>query len=415
MESHLIASLKHWMFVYCAVAIAVAGLSPTYGQSVKVLSLSGSEVQGELKSLDDASLSVARANNETTTLATNELSYLSVAGAESSPKVDGLAKVQLVDGSLLMASDILGGKGGWQVKTNLQSDAIQVASDLVSNVQFVNLPEQAQKTWTTIIQSDRTSDVLAVLRDGDLESLNGALLNITADKVEFELDGQPIKAPRAKVAGLIWLRRNVPTVAKATELTAKEGSSFRLKNVKLSADAKTFDLETAAGLSLKLPFDSMLRIDYSTANLQWLDQLKALESVSLSSIANSALGDMRNKLLAPKFIQTIDNAEAAEGEAPRANLVFDGPGRFVFRAPDGYTRLVTTIERKRSANALLPTIVTIKCDDKEVWSHKLDGEEMRFDVQAKVEPNKKCEITVACDGPIPFGSYTVLAQPHLLP
>jgi hypothetical protein len=318
---------------------------------------------------------------------------------------------------MLVVTDISGSSSGWNLKTDLQADELQLPGEVVSSLQFISLTEQAQKSWAALMQNERSSDVLTVLREGDLESLNGAILKITPEAVEFEMDGQTIQAPRAKVAGLIWFRRNAPTVTKATEFMDSNGSTLRLKSLKLGSDAeiKAFDLTTISGIHLKVPIEKTLRIDYSAANLQWLDKLEVLESVSLSSIVSDTLKEIRDKLLAPKFIATVNDTGLADPDPTRTNLVFDGPGRFVFRVPDGYTRLVTTVQRRGSAKVILPLVVSIKSDDKEIWNQKLDGEQLRLDVLAKVEPNKKCEISVICEGPIPFGSYTVLIHPHLLP
>ncbi len=358
-------------------------------QSVVLSELSGVEAKGTLQSLSSDQVALSTDKGVVVSPAAG-LSRLSIEGNASST-VATFPVVGLVDGSILKATNLSSATSGWNIE-GFAASGLKLPNEVIATVQFVNLADQASQSWKELLTSEQTADVLAVIRNGDLETLNGAIVAIDDQAVKFELDGQLIPAPRAKVAGLVFLRRDLNISAKAIDLVTVDGSKLRAKNLDWDATAKVVKVELLCGVSLDLSIDKLSRIEYSSANLQWLDQVEVLERVATNTWDVGGIAESRNKLLAPKFLQ--DSSASTGSESSHKSLVFQVPGKFVFRVPDGYTQLVSVLQRTRSASVVAPMQITIRSDNQVVWSQEIAGETLRVDLVAKLQPNKRCEIIV---------------------
>ncbi len=398
-------------FVVIGTLALLFNASSVRCQEVVVQDLGGIEIRGELKQLDSQGAELESAAG-TKSLSAKDLSTI----AFSSAPIDGgdLLQIGLTDGSLIRANRFLRSDGAWSLTTVSSPELTTIPKDLVASVQFIDLKNQAAETWKQLLSSEQTSDLLAILRSDDLETLSGAIVDIDQETVRFELDGQLIPAPRAKVAGLVWFRREPPEDRQAIELFTKDGSKVRCQDVSFKSEGTnaSFSLISIGGLKLSVPFEQLHHIEYASANRKWLDEVEVMESASLVETSNGVLSEARKKLLAPKFVVDFDGKTALSGHK---DLVFAGPGRITFRSPADYSKLVAVVQRNRSANVVAPLTISVKCDDAVVLSQELAGDQIRVELEADIKPNKRCEIEVTSKSQNPYGSNVIFIQPHLLP
>ncbi len=386
---------------------------------VELTDLTGKAQQGELISVDDEAVSVSIASTPLGFELSNILK-LQFLNAQNLPvkatSANDSIELRLSDGSTLNASDIAGQNDQWQISGFDPLANITLPNNAIVSAKLKSLPSSAFESWNQAIDSERTYDSLAILRDDQLDFLNGAILSIDDSAIAFEFDGQTIPAPRAKVVGAIWFRRESRTVRSAPTLVLKNDSRLLCKAIQCKSSSADggFTIETLGGLKMELASDQVAMIDYASANMRWLDQVEVLESSCVDMLGVTDKLPIRRSLLAPRFVEADQPNASSSSKLPSKNLTFNVPGRIVLRVPEGYRQLETTIQRNKEASLLAPIQIKIAVDGKIVWEKELSGDTMKVEVKVDVEANKRLEIAVDSKSQFHVGTQTTFAQPRLL-
>ncbi len=408
-------SVRRWPITATFAAILSFCYSNAYAQQVELVDLSGNVQKGELQQFADGSVVIVE-NGSEKSIATSDLLRVQFASgrtAEASPP-DGV-QVVLTDGTSLRAQQITGDNDVWQIQGEMFLSDIALPSNAISSLQFRTLPEPAAQTWKSSQQGERVSDSIAVLRDNDLELLNGAIIAITEETVQFEFDGQTIPAPRAKLAGAIWFRRDRVDVENAATVITNNGTRLISRSLALVRDGATpvLNLVTLGGVEVKIDASKLAQIDYASANMKWLNEIESLERVATPNLSSATPISARLELLKPRFVSADLKSSTTDATTNR-NLLFEGAGKIVMRAPEGYQRLEASVERAKGASVLSPINIVVRSDGKVVWSREFSGDQMRAEIEAEVVPNKQFEIAIESPSLIGFGTRTILLQPRLL-
>ena len=391
--------------------LLLMGLTPpawAEAPEVTVSRLDGQGVAGQLLRIGPQAISI-RSGGEVLELPTTDVQRIDLP-AQAAATADGL-QVELVGGSRLAADQITGRGDRWQVQL-ASGPALALPERTVAAVRFRPFSAAAEKSWADARSGELGGDILAISRDDDLELLVGAVVAIDESSVEFEFEGQALPAPRAKLSGLVFLRRDAAADdPRAIEVRTASGSLLRAESVSLDAAAgNDVRISLRGGIELTLPLDALASIDYGGANLRWLDQAEIIASAAEPWLV--AADPLRQKMLAPRFI-SIDgsSADSASGGRP---LVFETPGRIELRVPEGYSKLLALARRSEDASVVAPVELTIRSDDRVVWSGTLDAGHGSAEVEVDVEPNKRLAIELRTPSAVPAGARVVFERPRLM-
>ena len=159
--------------------------------------------------------------------------------------------------------------------------AVEAEVDAIHAVRLqADNPLYAQQ-WNTFLKRNSEKDNLVVAkRDGSgLDFLAGVVSNVSAEKVEFLLDGETIPVPAERVYGIVFGQSagsknepNWPSVA--IQLTSAAGDVFKVRTITLEGDQ--LKAESGWGQSLSIPLNQLQKIDLSSGRVQYLSDMAAL-------------------------------------------------------------------------------------------------------------------------------------------
>jgi hypothetical protein len=325
----------------------------------KVVPLTGGEIEGKLTALTADEIIIAGKSGPQTIAAAD------VMGVEFPAPDKPLEKpavwIDLLDGSKLLAETYVAAAGKSSVQL-VGGPAVQIPTRSIAAVRFRQQDAELSAQWRAIAGGMPAGDLLVVRKtstrmalDGDnepktvtetaLDELDGTILEITPDSVQFEFDGEKLDVKREKIEGVVYyyaVRREFPPAA--CRLTDAGGSLWNLRSVELAGER--LSITTAAGAAVELPVSAVAKIDFSVGNVAFLSNLEPDTGggeplVSLQPAAMSAkFGrvfhvSQRPPLGADKFrISTKDGEKQFD-----RGLSLHSPLSLVYRVPEGFKKL----------------------------------------------------------------------------
>ncbi|HBO44320.1 MAG TPA: hypothetical protein DD670_10395 [Planctomycetaceae bacterium] len=214
----------------------------------------------------------------------------------------------------------------------------EVAAGDIRSVRFAETTEALLKEWDTLSATASDSDRLVLVRDESLNYHAGIVRGLSADRVEFDLDGELLRVKRSNVLGVIYHRaagRELPpNVATLVDTT---GSRWAVRS--LSFDAGVFRVTTPAGTALECPADQMVEIDFSEGKVVHLGELpwRLIEWTPYFGLREEL--PARKAFFAPRFDRSaagsplmLDSQRYARGVTLRSRTEIE------FDLPEGYRR-----------------------------------------------------------------------------
>lgn len=186
----------------------------------------------------------------------------------------------LTDGSEFHATSVARTAKSLTALTSLFG-AVEVPVERVHAVRLQAENPSYTQQWNTFLKRDSEKDNLVVAkRDGSgLDFLAGIVSNVTAESVEFLLDGDTIPVPAARVYGIVFGRQaGSKGAARGSEasiqLTSVVGDVFKVKTIVLEADQ--LKTESSWGQMLSVPLQQLQKIDLSSGRIRFLSDMPTL-------------------------------------------------------------------------------------------------------------------------------------------
>ena len=369
--------------------------------------LDGQTVRGKLVSASSASCAIA-VNQATKELAGNDVALLKFPASLDFNLLP--IEVLLLDGSKACGSRLTGKASGWRLE-NGDSGEISIPSKSIRSARLKPIPTGLQAAWQAAIVEPAESDAVIVMRGNEsLERINGIIVQVKENSVAFELDGEPIDIPLAKLIGLIWFQRPLERVLPTIEVVTKNHSAWMAESFQV-ADQK-LELTTQLGQTVSLPLTTIVSINYSTANLRWLADVEPIEAVPEKRLDFKGSVASLERAMAPRFV--VDRKAPTEtASSSEKDLHFPGPGRFVFRVPEGFKTFQSQVVRTDKGSQRTDLTIEVWQDDQRLAEKALPYNVESIDLNVPVQSGKKTRITVGCASKLMIGTEVQWKQPRL--
>ena len=306
------------------------------GLPVDVKPLSGATVSGELVELTAQAVIVQTAKGRQT-LELSGLWELTPSKPAGPPRDAATVWVDLVDGSQLHATQFTVTKGVAAVTwANGQTAAVPTRS--IHSVRWRDhgqTPDLA-KQWSDLAAQKLDADIVVVRRTNNLDQLEGVLHDVTAESVQFESQDQRIDVSRKKLDGLVYYH---PTAGdyrqRLCQVTDASASQWNVKSLRLIEGR--LELLTAAGVSVALPAEQLLKVNFSSGNTVWLSDLEP-ESMHWRPYVDSQLSQpLLLKLFQPRKDQSFGGGTLLlGGTAYPRGLAVRSRTELVYRLTEGF-------------------------------------------------------------------------------
>jgi hypothetical protein len=296
--------------------------------------LGGEAVTGPIGQLDADRLTVQTADGPVS-LETEDITGLSRPSPPRPPDVQSAVRVELADGSRLVAAEY-SVRDGLATILGPRGRITEVPTRDLSAVRLGPQTDAAAAEWSRILESDLDGDLLVIRKTESLDYHRGVLGDVSDTVVRFELDGELLPVKRAKVHGLVYHRaadRSLPDAV--CSITDADGSRWQARSIRLDGDLLRWS--TPSGLEITCPSQEVVRIDFSQGKIVYLSDLEP-ESIEWTPYFGSpqqlpALA----QLFAPRTDRglepgplLLDGKPYQKGLAlhSRTSLVYRLPGRF---------------------------------------------------------------------------------------
>lgn len=265
----------------------LAALALAAGPDVKVKLLAGESSAGRLAALATDKVVLVTGGSERT-LAAAEVMWLEFPAAVTAKKPT--TWIELLDDSKLQATSYTAAAGKARIELTC-GQAVELPTRAVRTVRF-----QQQQTpelvvqWREITSSMATGDMVVIrktslrtVEQGDaepttiteqaLDQVEGTLMGITADTVEFESGGEKINIRREKLEGLVYYH---PTkrefAAPVCRLIDAGGSTWPVRELRL-VDGR-LAATSVGNLAIELPLTAVAKVDFSVGNVLFLSDIE---------------------------------------------------------------------------------------------------------------------------------------------
>lgn len=146
--------------------------------------------------------------------------------------------------------------------------------------------KELKKKWDELATPKLKRDRLIILREGELNLLEGVLGEADAEgkTIQFKRDGSDsaVAVLLEKVHGLVFWRPDPPTETPICKVIDRDGNA--LGAVKLSLDGDTLTVQTTFGTKVPLKTDLLSRLDFNFGRLTYLSDLDPAKVVEKSGI-----------------------------------------------------------------------------------------------------------------------------------
>lgn len=421
-------------FCFClgiGCLVTVAGWA---AEKVVATRLTGERVEGELLSITAKDVKIKEADKEVT-LSAEQISEVEVRGGvkPARPRV----WTTLTDRTLLVSGELQ--VSGAQASTTLLSGAsVIVPAKSLSVVRLRAQDAEVAEQWRQIVEGERSGDVLVVRKtvakeaeDDEedekeaalpaitLDVLEGRILQMDGEQVQFDFDDEKITVKREKLEGMLFGQGKRLEERPTCWLYDAAGSQLAVKSITLQAGAagggNSLAVVTLSGAQCTLPLSAVRRIDFSAGNLLELgsDDLPLEVTTKEYDLQPKGLAPLYEKLLAPQRFESAAAGDwKVQGREFKSGVVILQAGRISTRLPAGFKQFEAKLALADCSDAHASATVKILLDGKEVAKQTLSMQrkEQSLPVSVLVGEAKRLLVEVEFPKGSVAGAVVVLGE-----
>ncbi len=249
------------------LAVSIAGAE-------ELKTLSGKNVTGRLRTIDASTITILTDEGTVETPLSQAL-LLDLRPPRGVPEDAKYYEVRLLDDSVILAKSIA--YHGRDVELTLLSDAkMRVPLTAVVSVLKDAQESSIRRQFGKLLKKGALrSDRILILKDGELNPIDGTLGAIDADgkAISFKREGIPaIKARFEVLQGLIFLRTEATAEAAICKVIDQDGNT--LHAAKIDYGEGTLNVLTPAGAKLALKNEMLAKLDFNLGRLSYLSDME---------------------------------------------------------------------------------------------------------------------------------------------
>ncbi|MCP4505321.1 MAG: hypothetical protein GY826_02870 [Fuerstiella sp.] len=245
---------------------------------VRVSMLDGNSIEGEVVRLTaEEILLKTSAELPVSVPLTNviDVAFLHSADSSSESAADVL-EIGLVDGSEMSVSEIAASASSVTAMSAVFGE-LNIPRQAVRFVRLQPMMDEFAAEWASFLQRDNDKDLLIVSkRDGSgLDFLAGVVSSIGEEKVPFVRDGDEIPAPRERIFGIVFAKRDQATVPDAG-LAVRVAGGRSVSAITATLETGNVAFEASWGQTLTVAMDNISAMDFSAGRIHYLSDQEPL-------------------------------------------------------------------------------------------------------------------------------------------
>jgi hypothetical protein len=318
-------------------AYLISAVPPT----VEVRTAVGQTISGTLMELDSQHLSIEAAGKRTQwTL--DDLIAIEVKSPKGGPSASPPISVEMVDASTVAAEAFSTDTARAQVALP-GGRRLECAGEDVKSVRFMQPTEAAAAQWSRMAKEPSTADLLVVKKGESIDYHKGVIGAVTAETVDFAIDGERLAVKRAKVFGLVYRRSSGREIPESKGLAVEtNGSVWAVASIRLAGDQ--LEWTTPLGIKMSRPIGSLARLDFSRGKVIYLSDLtpESVQWVPYFSAGKETPAQV--SLFAPRKDRSLESGPLQlDSIRYSKGLAIHSRTTLVYRLPDRYRRFSAVV------------------------------------------------------------------------
>lgn len=244
--------------------------------AAELTTLTGKNVQGTVISLNDTEITMRTDAGQMVVTPLSQVLALDLRSAKGIGP-GKFSDVRLLDDTILHCGKVA--FKGQQVELTLLSElVITLPLNHVLSVVHEAQNETLMKRWSEIVAQKARRDRIVILRDGELNALEGTLGEVDAQTIQFKREGVgaiPVRFDR--LHGLIFFRLEAPADNPLCRIYDVGGNM--LTAVKLGFDGQNYLVTTSFGAKVPMPAESLAKLDFNLGKVTFLSDLEPAKVV----------------------------------------------------------------------------------------------------------------------------------------
>lgn len=379
----------------------------------QVQTLAGQSVTGVLASVTADKVVLSTTSGDQS-FAMKDLLTVTLPAEVKSADKDAVT-VSLADGSALVAKTftVQGDSAVLQLADGAEAKAPTRAID---SVRYREQSPAILEQWNEIAKVDRPSDVLVLRKNDALDSLSGAIVEVTPEFVNFDFDGDVIKVKMSRIEGLLYHRSAKPAKLPPAVCMVSDATGSRYRAAKLSIEGDNLLISSSAGLEIARPLTAVARLDFSQGNIQYLGDLKPESLVWTPYFGEAANNDAARQFYRPRVDRAQEGGGTLKvaGKEYKKGVALHSRTAIVYRLPEGFRtfRAIAGIDdRARPAGDVL---LTIQGDDKTLFEGRMTGNDDAVPLELDVAGVNRLKIIVDFSEDLDLGDFLDLCEARIL-
>jgi hypothetical protein len=345
------------------VCLSLLTASPSFA----ALGVDGAETRGQLVEFSTDRITIL-SEGKSVTLPTAQVVRL--APVEKLPPTELIgAYVRLTDGSRIAAGSYT--VAGRTATARMGDVSVAISTELVHSVRFKQQSHEIAAQWEKILAMPVAADLIVIREGPSIDYLEGVLGDVTADRVEFTLDGEKVPVKPARVEGVVYYHpRAAAADGAACIVNDSNGSSIGAQS--LALDGENVRLTTPAGVVVSVPLARLTTVEFPA---QYLSQFKP-EFITFSEYLRSKPSQLPlvEKKYRPRFDRSFKGGPLQLGGRSYARgLALHSRTEISYLLPESFgrfTALAGIDDRVRPAGNVR---LVISADDRVLYDGILTG------------------------------------------
>ncbi len=380
-----------WLSLCAVAAFAVV--------NVRVATLDGNTVEGPLRELGAAGVRIG-SEDAAQSIALDQV--LSIQRLDRTAVTRPSSRVGLAGGSRVAIESVRAEGSTAELAVRNQSP-LRVPLKQLRWVRFRGPSAAVDPQWLGLIDRPRVADALVIRRPGDsIDEVSGIVLGINGESVAFDLDGETMQAPVARLEGLLFASPAEETQQPQGSVTVEDIDGSRWVAVSLGAgrDAE-IELDLGNGMTHRLSIDRIDKVELTGA-VEFLAGQPPVESGYTPYLSIGLPAALADKWLGLEIRNDRD-------------LVMRATSHVEYRVSESNQTLVGSVEYDPAVTAGGSCVVRVLLDSKPVWEQTLDVSDPSprgFELPLGGARRVRLEVNASGDGDL--GDTVRVRQPRML-
>lgn len=304
------------------------------------------------------------------------------------------AWIELIDGTQLAATSL--SVMGHRAAVGLEDASLEIPTRAIAQVRFQEQSPKIAQQWAEIVKAPRSGDVLVIRKQDSIDYLSGVLGDVTAESVQFTLDGEQVPVKRTRVEGLLYAPPPGGVPADAFCSVVGAGGS-RLAVRQAAVQGEQLRITTPAGVEFSRPLSWIAAVQFQ---VQYVSDL-APESATWTPYVGTAAEESpaARTFHQPRFNRGFESGKLMLGGQPYAKgLALCSRSEVVYRLPGKFSTLVALVGIDDASRPEGNVRLSIYGDERRLWEGDVTGRDPPRPISVDLQGANRLRIVVDFNG-----------------